>query len=44
MNTLCLGIDKGDGKSLSILFYADDIVLLAKGEGDLQLMNEGNAF
>jgi len=33
-----LGIDIGDGKSLSILLYADDIVLLAKSEGDLQLM------
>ena len=37
INSLNLGVDIGDVK-ISTLFYADDIVLLAERENDLQLM------
>jgi len=33
INALGLGIDIGDGKSLSILLYTDDIVLASNDRG-----------
>ena len=38
INSLGLGINIGNNETLSLLMYADDIVLLAESENDLQQM------
>ena len=40
INNLGLGVSVRDGKYLSILLYADDVVLIANSEHDLQRMLE----
>ena len=41
IKSLHLGVNIGDSLCISILLYADDIILLALTEGDLQIMLNG---
>ena len=41
IKSLHLGVNIGDSLCISILLYADDIILLAQTEGDLQIILNG---